>query len=206
MSDEKIATTEISAQQVKALRERTGAGVMDCKRALEEAGGEPERAIEILRKKGAARVARRAGRTAREGLIESYVHLGGRIGVLLELNCETDFVGRTDETQTLARDLAMHIAASNPLSVSREDLNPELVERERRVLREQAEETGKPDHIIEKIVEGRLDRYFQEVCLLEQPFVKDQDRSVEEVLTEVASKVGEKIAVRRFVRFELGQD
>jgi len=194
----------IDATIVKELREKTGAGMMDCKRALQESGGDMEKAQIILRQKGIARIERRTGREAKEGLVEAYIHPGGKIGVLLEVNCETDFVGKTKEFKQLARDLAMQVAATDPLSIGSEDLDPAVVERESEIYRVQARETGKPDAIIEKIIKGRLQKFYQEVCLLDQPFVKDSEKSVRDLVTEVASKVGENIVVRRFVRYQLG--
>ncbi len=195
----------ISASTVKELRERTGAGMMDCKRALEETGGDMEAAIDLLRTKGAARAAKRAAKAANEGTIGSYIHHGGKVGVLVELNCETDFVAKTEDFQRLARDLAMHVAATSPIAVRAEDVPEEVVERERQIYLEQAREEGKPEHIQEKIVEGRLRKFFQENTLLEQPFVKDPDKTVGELVTEVSAKTGEKIEVARFVRFAVGE-
>ena len=194
----------ISAQDVKALRERTGAGMMDCKKALAETNGDMEAAIDFLRAKGAAKAANRAAKSTNEGTIGSYLHFGGRIGVLVELNCETDFVAKTEDFVQLAKDLAMHIAATNPLSVSPDDIAPEIVERERGVFLEQVKNEGKPDHIAEKIVEGKLRKFFEESSLLKQPFVKDPQKSVEQLITEVSAKTGEKIGVARFSRLEVG--
>ncbi len=194
----------IEASIVKELRDKTGAGMMDCKRALEESGGNIEEAQKILRKKGITKVERRAHRDTKEGLVEAYIHPGGKIGVLIEVNCETDFVAKTDEFKQMVRDLAMQVAATDPLSISNEDLDPSIIERETEIYRAQAKETGKPDNIIEKIVKGRLQKYFQEVCLLDQPYVKDTDMSVRDRVTEVASKIGENIVIRRYIRFLLG--
>lgn len=196
---------EISAAEVKALREQTGAGMMDCKRALQETEGDVEAAIEWLRKKGAASADKRMGRQAREGVIESYIHHSRDVGVLLELNCETDFVARTDQFQELARDLAMHIAATDPIAISREDVPAETVERERAIYLAQAKEEGKPEQIAEKIVEGRLRKFFEERTLLEQKYVKDPDVSVANRIGETQGKLGEKIVVGRFVRYKIGQ-
>lgn len=196
----------ISAQDVKKLRDRTGAGMMDCKRALEETEGDMEAAIDFLRSRGAAKVAKRAEKAANEGTIGHYVHFGGKIGVLVELNCETDFVAKTDEFQGLARDLAMHVAAARPLAVSVEDLPDDVVERERQVYAEQARQEGKPEEIQEKIVEGRLKKFYQESVLLEQAFVKDTDKTVQELVTEVSATTGEKIEVARFARLEVGDE
>ncbi len=195
----------ISAQQVKALRDRTGAGMMECKKALEEANGDMEAAIDILRAKGAAKAAKRAERAAKEGIIGSYVHFGGKVGVMVEVNCETDFVAKTEAFQALAKDLAMHIAASNPLVVSPEDFPPEVVERERKVYLEQVKLEGKPEAVAEKIVEGKLRKFFQENSLLSQPFVKNPEKTVGDLVTEVSAKTGEKIRVARFVRFQVGE-
>jgi len=194
----------ISAAQVKELRDRTGAGMLECKKALEEADGDIEKAIDALRAKGAAKAAKRAGKEAGEGAVGSYVHMGGKIGVLVEVNCETDFVARTDDFQGLVKDIAMHIAAARPLAVTADDIDPALVERERGVYREQVKEEGKPEQIRDKIVEGKIARFFKDAALVDQPFVKDPDQTVGELITQVSAKTGEKIAVRRFARFELG--
>jgi elongation factor Ts len=196
---------EITAASVQALRKATGAGMMDCKRALTEADGDPEKATEILRKKGAMKAAKRQNRDTREGLVHSYIHTGGKIGVLVELNCETDFVARTDEFQQLAKDIAMHIAATNPDFISREEVPADLVEKEKEIYREQSARSGKPEKVLDKIVEGRLGKYYQEVCLLEQAFIKNPDTSVGQLMRDTAAKIGENIQVRRFARFQLGQ-
>lgn len=195
----------ISAAAVQALRKASGAGMMDCKRALEEAGGDQEKATEILRKKGTMKAAKRQDRETREGVVHSYIHMGGKIGVLLEVNCETDFVARTDDFQDLAKDIAMHVAASSPEAISREEVDPRLIEKEKAIYTEQALASGKPENVVEKIVEGRMDKYFQEVCLLEQPFVKNPDVSIGALIKEVAGKLGENVQVRRFARFQLGE-
>jgi len=195
----------ISAAVVKELRARTGAGMMECKKALEETGGDIEAAIDVLRAKGAAKAAKRAGRETREGAIGSYVHMGGKIGVLVEVGCETDFVARTAEFQQLVHDLAMHVAAANPLAVTAEGIPAEVVERERRVFEEQVKQEGKPEQIRARIVEGKLKKFYQDNALLEQPYVKDPDKTVGELVTEVSARTGEKIEVRRFVRFALGE-
>lgn len=195
----------ISAKDVKELRERTGAGMMECKSALEETGGDQEKAIDLLRAKGAAKAAKRSAREASEGAVGSYIHMGGRIGVLVEINCETDFVARNDEFQKLVRDVAMHIAAASPAAVRREDIPADEVERERAVYREQMRESGKPEKIWDKIVEGKLEKFFQETALLEQPFVKDPDITVGQLVTQAGAKMGENIVVRRFTRFALGE-
>lgn len=196
---------EITAASVQALRKATGVGMMDCKRALTEAKGDAEKATEILRKKGAMRAAKRQNRETREGLIHSYIHTGGKIGALVELNCETDFVARTDEFQQLAKDIAMHVAATNPDFISRKEVPADLVEKEKEIYREQVAQSGKPEKVLDKIVKGRLEKYYQEVCLLEQAFIKNPDTSVGQLVQETAAKVGENIQVRRFARFQLGQ-
>ncbi len=198
--------TQITAQSVRMLREKTGLGMMDCKKALQETGGDSEKAIEYLRKQGLSAVEKRAGRDASEGLIQAYIHQGSRLGVLLEVNCETDFVARTDDFQTFAKDVAMHIAASQPLAVNRESIPADAVEKERAIYLEQAKNEGKPEHIAEKIVEGRMEKFYQENCLLEQVFVKNPDQTVGELVTELTARIGEKITVRRFERFVLGED
>jgi len=196
---------EISAQSVKELRERTGAGMMECKRALQETGGDIEKAIDALRAKGAAKAAKRADREAKEGSVGSYIHMGGRIGVLVEVNCETDFVARNADFQGLVRDIAMHIAAANPVAVRREDFDQEMVERERAVYREQMKESGKPEQIWDKIVDGKIEKFYQEQALLEQPFVKNPDLTVGQLIEQASSKTGEKIEVRRFTRYAIGE-
>ncbi len=194
----------ISAQDVKVLRDRTGAGMMDCKKALQETDGDMEAAIDFLRAKGAAKAAKRAEKSANEGTIGSYLHFGGKIGVMVELNCETDFVAKTDDFTGLAKDLAMHVAAAAPLSVSPDDIDLQVVERERGVFLEQVKNEGKPEHIAEKIVEGKLRKFFEENSLLKQPFVKDPQKSVEQLITEVSAKTGERIEVARFTRLQVG--
>jgi elongation factor Ts len=194
----------ITAVQVKELRDRTGAGMLECKKALEEADGNIEVAIDILRAKGAAKAAKRAGREAREGMIGSYVHPGSKIGVLIEVNCETDFVARTEDFQSLVRDLAMHVAAANPLAVTPDEIAEDIIERERAVFREQVRNEGKPEQLWDRIVEGKMKKFFEDNTLLKQPFVKDPDRTVEALLTEVSARTGENLVVRRFVRYALG--
>ncbi|TCS82971.1 translation elongation factor Ts [Tepidibacillus fermentans] len=196
---------EIKASAVKELREKTGAGMMDCKKALTEANGDMEKAIEILREKGIASAAKKAGRIAAEGIVESYIHGGGRIGVLVEVNCETDFVAKTNEFKTFVRDVAMHIAATNPKYIAREEVPQEEIEKERQILTQQALNEGKPEKIVEKMVEGRLEKFYKEICLLEQPFVKDPDKTIDQLVKEQIAKIGENINIRRFVRFELGE-
>ncbi|MFN2432164.1 MAG: translation elongation factor Ts [Gemmatimonadota bacterium] len=194
----------ITADVVKELRQRSGAGMMECKRALEESEGDLEKAMDVLRKKGAAGVAKRAGRVASEGVVEAYVHLGGKIGVLIEVNCETDFVAKTDEFKSLARHLAMQVAAADPLSVDREAVPAEVLQRERGIYEEQARATGKPEAVVEKIVGGKVEKYYADVVLLEQPYIRDPDRKVRDVVEEAAAKLGENLVVRRFVRFAVG--
>jgi elongation factor Ts len=195
----------IAAKDVKELRERTGVGMMECKGALEEAGGDMEKAIDLLRARGAAKAAKRSTREASEGVIGSYVHMGGKIGVLVEVNCETDFVARNDAFQQLVRDIGMHIAAASPSAVRREDISPELVDRERAVYREQMKESGKPEQIWDKIIDGKLEKFYAESALLEQPFVKNPDQTVAQLITDVGAKMGENIVVRRFTRYALGE-
>ena len=195
---------EVSAKRVAELRARTGAGMMDCKRALEEAGGDLEKAVDVLRKKGAAKADTRAGREASEGLVEAYIHFNGRVGVLVEVNCETDFVARTEDFKQLVRDVALHIASANPLAVRVEDLPGELVERERKIYEAQAAEEKKPDAVRAKIVEGRLKKFFEDAVLLEQKFVKDDTRTVGDLVKALVAKTGENVRIRRFARFELG--
>lgn len=195
----------ITAELVKELRERSGAGMMDCKKALTETNGNIEKAIDYLREKGLAAAAKKASRVAAEGLVEAYIHMGGKIGVLLELNCETDFVAKTDGFKALARDIAMHIAASNPICIAREEVPEEKLNHEREILRAQALNEGKPAQIVEKMVVGRIEKYYKEVCLLEQPFVKDPDMTIKDLVTTSIAKIGENISVRRFVRFQLGE-
>jgi elongation factor Ts len=190
---------------VKDLREKTGAGMMDCKKALSETGGNFEKAVDYLRQKGLATAAKRAGRIASEGRVGSYVHAGGKIGVIVEVNCETDFVAKTDDFQAFAKDIAMHIAASSPLYIRRENVPPEVLAREREIYGAQALEAGKPAKIVDKIVEGKLEKFYSEVCLLEQPFVKDPDLTVQDLLNGLIGKLGEKVEIRRFSRFQVGE-
>src|SRR5258708_4780012 len=197
---------EISPKLVMELRQRTGVGMMDCKKALAETNGDIDLAIEALRKRGAAKAASKADRQASEGLVESYIHPGGRIGVLVEVNCETDFVARTDDFQALVRGIAMHIAAMAPLAVKRDDLPADLVASERAIHEDMVRAEGKPEAIVPKIVEGKLNKWFSEVVLLDQPYVKDDKKTVGELLQEAIAKMGENIQVRRFAKFRLGQD
>ncbi len=196
---------EISIDLVKDLRQRTGAGVIDCKTALKEARGDINLAIDYLRRKGLATAAKKAGRIATDGLVASYIHSGGKMGVLVEVNCETDFVARTEEFQSFVKNIAMQIAAANPQYIKRDDIPPEVIEKEKEIYRIQALESGKPEKVIDKIVEGKLERFFSEVCLLEQTYIKDQDLSVKDVLDSVVAKLGENITIRRFARFQLGE-
>lgn len=194
----------VTASMVKELRERTGAGMLDCKKALEETNGDIEKAIDILREKGLSKAAKKSGRIAAEGLIDSYIH-NGRIGVLIEVNSETDFVAKNDEFKQFVRDMAMQVAASSPKYVSREDVPKERVEKEKEILKAQAINEGKPEHIAAKIVEGRLDKFYEEICLLDQPFIKDPDIKVQDLLNNEISKIGENIKIRRFARYEVGE-
>jgi len=196
---------QISAKDVKALRDRTGAGMMECKKALTETGNDLEAAIDLLRAKGAAKAAKRADKSANEGTIGSYIHFDNRTAVIVEVNCETDFVANTDDFKALARDLATHIAASAPAAVSAEDIPEDVVERERQVYLEQVKEEGKPEQVQEKIVEGKLRKFFEENALLNQPFVKDTDKTVGQLITEISAKTGEKIEVARFARLKVGE-
>ena len=200
---------EITAAAGKALREKTGAGMMDCKKALTEAGGNEEQAVEILRKRGMASAGKKAGRVAAEGAVGSYIHMGGKVGVLVEVNCETDFVARTDEFQALVKDIAMHIAAAEPRYVMREEVPADILDKEREITRAQIandpKNANKPEQVIEKIVEGRLNKYFEEAVLLDQPFVKDPAKTINELLTEKIAKTGERITVRRFARYKMGE-
>ena len=196
---------EITAALVKELRERTGAGMMDCKKALSATAGDLEKAIDFLREKGLAAAAKKAGRVAAEGLVEAYIHGGGRIGVLVEVNCETDFVAKTDAFKELVKDIAMHIAATNPSYLKREEVPTAELEHEQAVLAEQARNEGKPEKIIEKMVAGRIEKYYKEVCLMEQPFVKDPDKTISDLITESIAKIGENISIRRFTRYQLGE-
>ncbi|NLY51592.1 MAG: translation elongation factor Ts [Firmicutes bacterium] len=196
---------EITAAMIKELRERTGAGFMDCKKALQETQGDLDKAIDYLREKGLAAAAKKAGRVAAEGLVDAYIHLGGRVGVLIEVNCETDFVAKTDAFKQFVRDMAMHVAASKPSYVSRDEVPEAVLEREKNIYRAAALNEGKPEKIVDRIVEGRLERFFKEVCLLEQPYIKDPDKTVQEVLQELIAQIGENITIRRFARFERGE-
>jgi elongation factor Ts len=200
-----MAEATIQAKDVKKLRDLTGAGMMDCKKALTEADGDIDRAVDLLRAKGAAKAAKRAEKSANEGTIGSYIHFDNRTAVIVELNCETDFVANTDQFRGLARDLAMHIASAAPLAVSPDEIDATVVEREREVYRQQVKEEGKPEHIADKIVEGKIQKFYKESALLAQPFVKDPDKTVEQLITEVSGQTGEKIQVARFSRFKVGE-
>jgi elongation factor Ts len=195
----------ITAEMVKQLRDKTGAGMMDCKAALVEAGGDVEKAVDVLRKKGLASAAKRAGRATKDGVIGHYIHMGGKVGVLAEVNCETDFVARTEDFQTLAKEIAMHIAAADPKFVRREDIPAEVLERERAIYRAQFAASGKPANVIEKIVDGKLDSYYAQVCLLDQPSVRDPNVTIKQTVAGAAAKTGENITISRFVRFKLGE-
>jgi elongation factor Ts len=194
----------ITAKQVGELRGQTGAGLMDCKKALVESNGDIEKAITILRKKGMASASKKAGRATSEGLVESYIHLGGKVGVLIEVNCETDFVAKTDDFKSFVKDLCLHVAAVNPVCVSREQVPADLVEKERDIAASQAE--GKPPAAVQKIIEGKLNKYYATACMLDQPFVKDSDKSVQDILSEQISKLGENMVINRFTRFQIGEE
>lgn len=194
-----------TAQDVKTLRERTGCGMMDCKNALVETNGDMEKAIDFLREKGMAKAAKKAGRIAAEGIVDSYIHMGGKIGVLLEINCETDFVARGEQFKELSHDICLHIAAANPSYLTKEEVPAEVIEREKAVLKAQALEEGKPAQIVEKMVEGRIKSFYDDNCLLNQKFVKDPSKTIEQLVVEATATIGEKIAIRRFVRFEMGE-
>lgn len=194
-----------SAQLVKELRQITGAGMMDCKKALEANNDNMDKAIEFLREKGLAAASKKAGRIAAEGVVESYIHMGGKIGVLVEVNCETDFVAKTDDFKNMVRDIAMHIAATNPLYLNKEDVPDDVVEKEKAILKAQALNEGKPEKIVEKMVEGRISKFYQEICLMEQSFVKDPDKTIAQIVSEKIAKIGENIKVRRFTRYQMGE-
>ena len=194
----------VSVEQVKKLRAATGAGILDCRKALEEAGGDCDKAVEILRKKGAAKAAKKAGREAKEGIIDVYSHGGGRIGVMVELNCETDFVARTEEFRHLAHEIALQIAAMSPRYVSEEDVPEEVLEKEREIARERARAQGKPEHVLDRIVEGMINKFLDEVVLLRQTYIRDDSKTIRDLITEAIAKIGENIVVRRFVRWEVG--
>jgi len=197
--------SEISAAMVKQLRERTGAGIMDCKEALGECGADMDKAVDFLRKKGLATAQKRAGRAMSEGVIEAYIHMGGKMGVMVEVNCETDFVGKTDDFKEFARNIAMHIAATNPAGIVTEDVPEDVIAREKDIYRAQALETGKPESVVDKIIEGKMAKYLKEVCLMNQAYVKNPDMTIADYLNEVIAKTGENIVIKRFARFQLGE-
>ena len=196
---------EITAALVKELREKTGVGMMDCKNALKESNGDLEKATEILRKKGIAKAAKRADREANEGVVESYIHPGSKLGVLVEINCETDFVANTDDFKTFARNVAMHIAATSPLAINREQVDQALLDKEIEIYKDQAKAEGKPDNIVEKIAQGRLEKYFAENVLLDQAYVKEPEKNIQDLLNETTAKVGEKVTIKKFSRFKIGE-
>jgi len=195
----------VNAADVKALREKTGAGIMDCKKALIETNGDTEKAVEYLRKKGLKTLEKKAGRETKEGIIQHYIHPGSRLGVLVEINCETDFVAKTDEFQNFTKNVAMHIAASNPVVIKRDELSQALIDKELEIYRTQAIEQGKPEKIIERVAQNKLEKYFQEVCLLEQGYIRDPNLTIEDLLKETVAKLGENIVIKRFIRFQLGE-
>jgi elongation factor Ts len=195
----------ISPQDVKELRERTGAGMMDCKRALTDSNGDMDKAADILRERGLAAAAKKAGRIAAEGIVESYIHMGGKIGVLIEVNCETDFVANTPEFRAFVKDMAMQVAASKPKYVNTDEVDQTELNHEREILRVQALAEGKPEKIVDKMVEGRIQKFYKEVCIMEQPFIKDQDKAVKDIVNELVARIGEKVSIRRFVRYEMGE-
>jgi elongation factor Ts len=197
---------QITSETVKKLRDKTGVGMMDCKKALEETNGDFDKAVEILRKKGIEVANKRSGRTASQGTVASYIHMGGKIGVLVEVNCESDFVAKSDDFNNFVKDVSMQIAAANPDWVTREDVPVEILDKEKEILKEQALKTGKPEKVIDKIVEGKLTKFYSERCLMDQHFVKDQDKSVKQLLDELMAKTGEKCLVRRFARYQMGED
>lgn len=196
--------TAISAEMVKELRSKTGAGIMDCKDALKECDGDLEKAVDFMRKKGLATAAKRADRATSEGTIESYIHLGGKIGVLVEVNCETDFVAKTDDFSEFARNIAMHVAATNPVGITSEDVSEEVISREKEIYKAQALEMGKPENMIDKIVDGKINKFLKEACLMNQQYVKDPEKTIADYLNEVIAKTGEKITIKRFSRFQIG--
>lgn len=196
----------IKAELVKELREKTGAGIMDCKKALQESDGDMEKATIYLRERGLAAAAKKAGRATKEGRIDAYIHAGGKLGVLIEVNCETDFVAKTEDFQQLCRELAMQVAAANPIYVDRVDVPQEKIDTEKNVLETQARNEGKPEKVIEKIVTGRMEKYYQDICLLEQPYIREPERTIRELVNEYIAKLGENIVVRRFCRFQLGEE
>ncbi|MBW1758930.1 MAG: translation elongation factor Ts [Deltaproteobacteria bacterium] len=197
--------TAISAEMVKQLRAKTGAGIMDCKQALSDCDGDMEKSVDFLRKKGLATAQKRAGRETSEGTVQSYIHMGGKIGVLVEVNCESDFVAKTDDFLEFTKNIAMHIAAANPLGLTSEDIPEEVVERERRIYRDQALEMGKPEKMLDKIVDGKINKFYKESCLMSQPYIRDSKLTVTDVLNDIIAKIGENIQIRRFSRFQIGE-
>ncbi len=196
---------DISAAMVKQLREKTGAGMMDCKNALSEVEGDVEKAIELLRKKGLATAQKRAGRALSEGIIQSYIHMTGKLGVIVEVNCETDFVAKNEDFQEFTKNIAMHIAATNPLGITPEDISQEIIDKEKEIYRAQALDMGKPENVVDKIVEGKLKKFYEESCLLNQPYVRDTDISIADLLNQMIAKIGENISIKRFVRYQIGE-
>jgi elongation factor Ts len=196
---------QIDAKTVKALREKTGAGMMDCKKALTEASGNEEKAINILREKGLAAAARRSGRAANQGIVDSYIHMGGKIGVLVEVNCETDFVARNDEFREFVRNICLQVAATNPLYLTKDEVPKNVIDEESQIIKAQALNEGKPEKVVEKIVEGRMEKFYRENCLIEQNYVKDDEQTIRDLLTGMIAKIGENIVIRRFTRFEIGE-
>ncbi len=196
---------QIDAKAVKVLREKTGAGMMDCKKALQETGGDEDKAVNLLREKGLAAAAKRAGRSANQGIVDSYIHLGGKIGVLVEVNCETDFVARNEEFKDFVHSICLQIAATNPGYLTKEDVPEEILDNEKQIIKAQAINEGKPEKVVDKIVEGRLEKYYREKCLLEQTYVKDEDMAIKDLLNDLIAKIGENILIRRFSRFEIGE-
>ena len=195
----------INAAMVKQLREKTGAGMMDCKNALSEVEGDVEKAIELLRKKGLATAQKRAGRALSEGIVQSYIHMTGKLGVLVEVNCETDFVAKNEDFQEFTKNIAMHIAATNPLGITPEDISQEIIEKEKEIYRAQALDMGKPENVIDKIVEGKLNKFYEESCLLNQPYVRDTDISIADLINQMIAKIGENISIKRFIRYQIGE-
>ncbi len=196
---------DITAAMVKELRDRTNAGMMDCKKALQECDGDMEKAVDLLRQKGLAVAAKRAGRATSEGVVQTYIHAGNKLGVMVEVNCETDFVAKTDQFVEFARNVAMHIAATNPLCINREEAPQDVIEKEKEIYKKQALDSGKPEHIVDKIVDGRIEKFLKEICLLDQPYVKDPDLSIQDLLNDLVAKMGENITIKRFARFKVGE-
>jgi elongation factor Ts len=195
----------INAAMVKQLREKTGAGMMDCKNALSEVEGDVEKAIELLRKKGLATAQKRAGRALSEGIVQSYIHMTGKLGVLVEVNCETDFVAKNEDFQEFTKNIAMHIAATNPLGITPEDISQEIIDKEKEIYRAQALDMGKPEKVVDKIVEGKLNKFYEESCLLNQPYVRDTDISIADLINQMIAKIGENISIKRFIRYQIGE-